>query len=358
MILSIIGVIFTFGIVIILHELGHFILCKIVGIKVEEFSFGFGKSIFQINKNGTLYSIRIIPLGGYVKPKGEDINEYKGEEDEYFSKKWYQRIPVVLAGPFMNYVLSFFIFLGVIYFVGKPVPSSSTVIGDVAPGFPAHMAGLKEGDKIVSINSVKVNNWKDMTKLIYPQIEKKIEIEYERDRKIYKTNLITKKDPSYNRGVIGIIPKTDYEKVKIVDAVRYSAYQLWYWTDMTIKTLARSIYHMEKPDVAGPIGIINIVSKAVHSEFSDFLYLVGLISVAVGFFNILPLPLLDGGHFILYLFEGILRKKITPTVIKYVNSTGIVILVSLLIFATYNDVTRIYNSKIKKEPPAQVQENK
>ena len=114
---------------------------------------------------------------------------------------------------------------------------------------------------------------------------------------------------------------------------------------MTIQTLLKSIYRMEKPDVAGPIGIISIVSKAAHSEFSDFLYLVGLISVAVGFFNLLPLPLLDGGHFVLYLFEGILRKKITPTVIKYVNSTGIVILVSILIFATYNDVMRIYNSK-------------
>jgi len=354
MILSILGVIFTFGIVIVIHEFGHFILCKIVGIKVEEFSFGFGKAIFQTLRNGTLYSIRIVPLGGYVKPKGEDINECKGEDDEYFSKKWYQRIPVVLAGPFMNYILSFFIFLGVIYFVGKPVPSPSTIIGDVAPGFPAQVAGLREGDKIVSINSIRVKNWKEMTQIIHPSIEKEINIEYERDGKIYKASLITKRDPAYNRGIIGIVPKTEYENVRLIDAVRFSGYQLWYWTDMTIKTLARSIYRLEKPDVAGPIGIINIVSKAAHSQISDFLYLVGLISVAVGIFNLLPLPLLDGGHFVLYLFEGILRRKITPTVIKYVNSTGIVIILSILVFATYNDILRIYNSK--KNVPSVVRE--
>ena len=345
MLISIIGVIFTFGIVIVIHELGHFILCRVVGIKVEEFSFGFGKAIFQFIKNGTLYSIRIIPLGGYVKPKGEDINEYKGEDDEYFSKKWYERILVVVAGPFMNYLLSFFIFFGIIYFVGKPVPSSSTIIGDVAEGYPAQIAGIKEGDKIISINSVKVKSWKEMTNLIHPSIEKEITIEYERNGEIYNVTLVTKKDPVYNRGVIGIVPKADYESVSIFDAARYSIYQLWYWTNMTIKTLARSIYRLEKPDVAGPIGIINIVSKAAHSQISDFLYLVGLISVAVGFFNLLPIPLLDGGHFILYLFEGIFRKKITPTVIKYVNSTGIVIILSILIFATYNDIMRIYHSK-------------
>jgi regulator of sigma E protease len=345
MIVSLLGVIFTFGIVIFIHEFGHFILCKIIGVSVEEFSFGFGKPIFQRKRNKTLYSIRLIPLGGFVKPKGEDINEYKGEEDEYFSKRWYQRIFIVLAGPVMNYVLSFFIFFGVIYFVGKPQPSSSTEIGEVISNYPAANAGIREGDKIVSINSVKVNSWKEMTKHIYPKIGKEIKIEYERNGRIFNVSLTTVKDPTYDRGVIGIVPKTDYEKVGLIKAIGYSCYQLWYWTKMTIQTLLKSIYRMEKPDVAGPIGIISIVSKAAHSEFYDFLYLVGLISVAVGFFNLLPLPLLDGGHFVLYLFEGILRKKITPTVIKYVNSTGIVILVSILIFATYNDVMRIYNSK-------------
>lgn len=344
MIESIIGVIFTFGIIIFIHEFGHFILCKILGVFVEEFSFGFGKPLYQFKKNGTLYSLRLIPLGGYVKPKGEDINEYKGENDEYFSKKWYERIMIVLAGPVMNYFLSFLIFLAVIYIVGKPVPSSSTIIGDLAEGFPASVAGMKPGDKIISIDGVKVEKWKDMMGLISSKIEKDIVIEYEREGRIYKINLKTRKDPTSDRGIIGIVPHTDYEKVSFISAIRFSLEQISYWTILTVKTLAKAIYRKEKPDVAGPIGIIEIVSKAAHSDLSDFFFLVGLISIAVGFFNLLPLPLLDGGHFILYLFEGVFRKKITPQIMKYVSSAGIVILVSILLFATYSDITRIYES--------------
>lgn len=344
MIISIIAVLITFGAVIFIHEFGHFMVAKLVGIFVEEFSFGFGKPVFQKTLNGTIYSIRMIPLGGYVKPKGEDINEYKGESDEYFSKKWYERIAVVLAGPFMNYFLSFVLFFGIIYFRGKPVPSTSPVIGDVAQGFPAQIAGLKEGDKIISINSHPVESWKDMTQYIYPNIEKEITIEYERDGLKKTVILKTHKDAVYNRGIIGIAPKTDYEKTGLVTSIKYSILQLWFWTKYTIETLAKNIYHMEKPDVAGPIGIVTIVSKAAHSGLEDLIYLLGLISIAVGFFNLLPLPLLDGGHFVLYLWEGLFRKKITPKIIKYVNSTGIAVLVSILIFATYNDITRIYNS--------------
>ncbi|MCX7905515.1 MAG: site-2 protease family protein, partial [Elusimicrobiales bacterium] len=171
-----------------------------------------------------------------------------------------------------------------------------------------------------------------------------IKVEYEREGKRYSVNLKTRKDPTSDRGIIGIVPQTDYEKVGFFTAAKMSYEQIVYWTSITIKTLAKTISRKEKPDVAGPLGIIQIVSKAAHSEFADFMFLVGLISIAVGFFNLLPLPLLDGGHFIMYLFEGVFRRKITPTIMKYVSSLGILILVSILIFATYSDIMRIYNS--------------
>ncbi len=350
MIESITGIIFTFGIIIFIHEFGHFIVLKMFGVYVEEFSFGFGKAIFQRKKNGTLYSIRIIPLGGYVKPKGEDINEYRGESDEYFSKKWYERMMIVIAGPVMNYLLSFLIFFSVILWVGKPVPSKQPIIGDVASGFPADIAGLKSGDKILSIDGKKVETWKDVMSMISPKIEKEIVLEYERNGSLYSVKIMTKKDPAAERGVIGIVPHTEYEKVGFLQSVKMSLEQIVYWTSMTVKTLAMSIYRKQKPDVAGPIGIIQIVSKAAHSDLADFLFLVGLISIAVGFFNLLPLPLLDGGHFVMYLFEGISRKKLTPQIIRYVNSVGIVILASILIFATYSDINRIYEHyKVKSQ---------
>jgi regulator of sigma E protease len=354
MLISIIAVFFTFGIVIFLHEFGHFIVAKLSKIYVEAFSFGFGKELWGFTKAETRYSIRLIPLGGYVKPKGEDIDEYKGEPDEYFSKPWYTRLAIVLAGPFMNYVLAFIVFFFVIFFVGQPVPTSKAIIGDVAPNYPAEVAGLKEGDKILSINSINVDSWKDMSQIIHENPGKELEITYERDGSKIKTKITATKSPLDSKmGIIGIAPLTEYKGVSFFKAISMSIYQCYFWTAFTVENLAKTIYRMEKPDVSGPIGIVNIVSKAAHSGFSDYFFLLGLISIAVGFFNLLPIPLLDGGHAFLYIFEGISKKKLNSNIMKYVNSTGMAFLLMILVFATYNDIMRIYNSKASQKKVAQ-----
>ena len=162
MILSILAVLFTFGLVIFLHELGHFTVCKLSGIKVEAFSFGFGPEIIGRTKGETRYSLRVVPLGGYVKPAGENIEEVSGAPDEYFSKPWYIRLAVVAAGPTMNYILAFVLFSGVILFVGEPVPSTEPVIGDLTQGYPAEIAGLKPGDRVLKVDGVTVSSWAEM----------------------------------------------------------------------------------------------------------------------------------------------------------------------------------------------------
>ncbi|PIS46762.1 MAG: hypothetical protein COT17_06945 [Elusimicrobia bacterium CG08_land_8_20_14_0_20_51_18] len=348
MIISIIAVLFTFGLVIFLHEFGHFIVCKLSGIRVEAFSFGFGKELWGKTGGYTRYSVRLIPLGGYVKPQGEDINEYKGEPQEYFSKPWYIRLAVVLAGPFMNYLLAFSLFFAVIFFVGQPVPSDQPVIGDMALNYPAHNAGLKEKDRIISINGKEVSTWLSMAGVIHKSLNKEMKIAYEREGVRKEVAITPVKDPAGRQGIIGISPDVAYKNVSLFRASGMALHQCWFWTSFTITTLAGNIYRMEKPDVAGPIGIVGIVSKAAHSGFSDFIFLLGLISVAVGFFNLLPIPLLDGGHVILYLFEGIFRRKITTNIMRYVNSAGIVILLSIMVFATYSDIMRIWKSKSAK----------
>ena len=349
MIISIIGVLFTFGIVIFLHEFGHFLVCKLVKVKVEEFSFGFGKALKTWKKGDTAYHVRLVPLGGYVRPAGENIEEATGADFEYFSKPWYTRLGIVVAGPFMNYVLAFCIFAFVIFFVGKPIPSSQPVIGELASGYPAQGAGLKVGDRIVSVNGIKVDSWMQMAKIIHKYLEKEIVIEYSRGEMVRKMKIKTKKGPSGRYGMIGISPRIEYEKIGLLKSIKMGAYQCYYWTAFTLSTLASNIYHREKPDIAGPIGIIDIVGKAAHSGFSNFMFLVGLISVAVGLFNLLPIPLLDGGHAIMYICEGIIRRKITVNVMKVANSIGIAFLVFILLFATYNDILRIVNSKFKKQ---------
>jgi len=353
MLISVIAVIFTFGLVIFIHEFGHFIVCKLSKIAVENFSFGFGKEIFGFTKAETRYSLRAIPLGGYVKPKGEDIEEHKGEKDEYFSKPWYIRLAVVWAGPMMNYFLAFVVFLLVIISVGQPVVTEKAIIGDVMAGYPAAKAGLKEKDKIVSINGRQINSWMEMTSIIHSSKDKALDVVYERDGVLNSVKFTPVKSPvDSKKGIVGIAPITEYVSVSPFKAVWMSAYQCWYWTAFTVESLGKSIYRMEKPDVSGPIGIVSIVSKAAHNGPADFFFLLGLISIAVGFFNLLPIPLLDGGHSILYIFEGITRKQITPKIMGYVNSAGMAFLLGILVFATYNDVKRIYDSHVAKKAEA------
>ncbi|MDA8244513.1 MAG: M50 family metallopeptidase [Elusimicrobia bacterium] len=375
MIISILAVLFTFGLVIFLHEFGHFMVCKLVGIRVEEFSFGFGRELAGFTRGDTRYSVRLVPLGGYVKPAGENLEETaedgKPEEParpaepaarapyEYFAKPWYTRLGVVFAGPVMNYLLAFALFSGVILVMGAPRPSDSAVVGDVTQGYPADAAGLKPGDKIVSVDGKAVATWEQMADAIHSRPEKEIALVYEREGASAEVKLKTRlASGAGSNGVIGIAPGVDYQRVPLLKGLRMGAYQCWYWTAFTVKTLASNIHKREKPDLAGPIGIVNIVSKAAHSGAADFFFLIGLISVAVGFFNLLPIPLLDGGWALLYLFEGVSRRKLTAGLMKYINAAGMAMLFAILLFATYNDIMRIVSSHSAKKAAAVQEQEK
>ncbi|MFA6584092.1 MAG: site-2 protease family protein, partial [Elusimicrobiaceae bacterium] len=167
MILSIIAVLFTFGLVIFIHELGHFLAAKWQGIRVDEFAFGFGPSIWKRKIGYTEYKLNWIPLGGYVKPAGEDITASSGNPWEYFAKPWYRRIIVVVAGPAMNYFLAFLLFSGLILVMGYPSPSTQPVLGEVIASYPAENAGLKTGDVVTRIDGVQVLKWEDIAKSIH-----------------------------------------------------------------------------------------------------------------------------------------------------------------------------------------------
>ena len=356
MITSTLAVLFTFGLVIFLHEFGHFVFCKLSGIKVDAFSFGFGKEIIGHTRGVTRYSLRAIPLGGYVKPAGETLDEISGAPDEYFSKPWYIRMGVVLSGPFMNYFLAFVLFSGVILIVGEPAPSTEPVIGEITTGYPADTAGLKTGDRILKVGGLEVASWDAMAAEIHGRLEKEVAVVYRRGAAENEVKLVTRASPdSPARGVIGIAHIVIYKRVPFAKGFAMGLHQCWYWSKFTVTTLASNIAKREKPDLAGPIGIVNIVSKAAHSGMADLFFLIGLISVAVGFFNLLPIPLLDGGWAVLFLFEGIFKRKITPTVMQYMNGIGMTFLISILLFATYSDLVRLKTSHDAKKAAAAAQ---
>lgn len=352
--ISVVGVFFTLGIVIFIHEFGHFIICKAVGVKVLKFSFGFGKEIFGFTRNETRYSVNWIPLGGYVKPAGEDYLEKDTAEaeppkpDEYFGKPWYQRLLIVIAGPFMNYVLAVFIFTMVFWiWGGNPQFLDTSVIGGLKPGMPAAQAGLEVGDRIIEIEGNSINTWKEMAEIIHKKSDEPLLLKIKRDDQDFELTIIPQLDKENGIGLIGIYPDVQLQDIGLFLSMKHGFQMTWMITVKTIGYILSKIRQFEKPeDVSGPIGIFKFISDAARAGFREFLSLLGLLSVAIGLFNLFPIPLLDGGHMVFYLIEGILRKPLNKRVMLVANYVGMAILLTILLYASYNDILRLRRNKI------------
>ena len=347
------AVLLTFGLVIFLHELGHFIMCRRLGVRVERFAFGMGPELFGVTKGPTRYSVCVLPLGGFVKPAGEDLENCSGQPDEYFGQAWYRRLAIVFAGPVMNYLLAFLLFTAVVGIKGMPEYGDEPVIGNMMVGFPADRAGIKIGDRILAFNDKPITAWKQLSDAVHASANQEVSLTYQRDSAQGRVRIKTKVDEGTGFGVVGIMPKSVFTRVGPGRAVVEGAAQCWNLTAFTVKTIAAKLYHRQRPDLAGPVGIIQMVSRAAHSGWEDLIFLIGLISVAIGFFNLLPVPLLDGGHAVMYLWEGVSRRKLTGELMSRANGVGIVLLVLLLLFATYSDVLRLRDDRAaRKARPA------
>lgn len=341
------AMIFVFGLVIFIHEGGHFLVARWLGVRVEAFAFGFGPELWGVTRGDTRYSINAIPLGGYVKPAGESLEAHAGHPDEYFSKTWYQRLLIVYAGPGMNYILAFVVFFGLFWIVGRPVLGEiKPVIGKLVPDYPAAAAGLREGDRVLEVNGKALKTWDDLAGTIHELPGKQTALKVQRGDEVFTLTLVPKLEASRGIGLIGIQPKTpdeiDYVRQPVLTAMRMSAAYCLRISIDSFNTLSEAVLKAKRPDVAGPVGIIKTVHEVKKSGgMVDLIHLMGLISVAVGFFNLLPIPLLDGGHAVLFLWEGISRRPLTERLVRVTSSIGIVIILSILLFATYSDIARL-----------------
>lgn len=347
------AVVLTFGMVIFLHESGHFFLCKWLGVRVEKFAFGFGPELLGFTgRTGTRFSICALPLGGFVKPAGEELESSTGAPDEYFGQSWNRRLAIVAAGPAMNYLLAFVLFTGVVWAKGMPQAGTETRIGNLMVGYPADVAGIQLGDRVTAVAGKPVANWNELSDTIHKHPDEKIDVTFTRGDQTKTVALTTKKDDATGNGVIGIMPEPIYQPVGFGAAIREGALQCYSYTAFNVKVIASKIIRHERPDLAGPVGIVQMVSRAAHSGLEDLVFLIGVISVAIGFFNILPVPLLDGGHAAMYVWEGVSGRKLTKEAVATANGVGIALLVSLLVFATYNDVLRIHTDRLMRQKAA------
>lgn len=349
------------SVIVFIHEYGHYIVAKMCGVKVESFSIGFGPEIFGFNdKSGTRWKLSAFPLGGYVKMLGDsnaasvpDDQQKLTEEERLYSfhaKPRYKKAAVVFAGPFANIifaVIAFTIFFSITGYYRTP-----PVIGNVIEGGAAKQAGLLPGDTITQINEYKIKYFEDITRVIISNPKTKIEIEYIRNNEKYRANLtpliIQDKDVFGNtieRETIGItsVNMAGLKQSSFLGALSLSVSETYYTMYSTVKAVFQMIVGKRSTsELRGPITIAKYSGQSAKKGFTMVLYLMAVISVSLAVFNLLPIPLVDGGHLFHYLIEAVIRRDLSLKYQKYAATFGATVLLMLMTIAILNDVRSLF----------------
>ena len=347
--------IFVLGVLIFIHELGHFLMAKKVGIFVERFSIGFPPYIFSWKKGDTTYSIGLIPLGGFVKMKGENPDEESaGDADEFMSKSVGQRAAVIFAGPFMNYVLAIAIMIGVFYFSGQPVfDETKIVVGTVLEGGPASKAGLKVGDQILAIDAHPVTSFDSLKAMVGAKLAEPVKLTWlsgtDTLQKMITTDITVVPNTEGTVDSVGKLQFNQqvlrYESFGLIGSLEkgfVSAHVLVYKTVEFVYKLVSG--RVSAKLLGGPLFIAQQSGKQAEEGASSLFMFMALLSVNLAVLNILPIPILDGGHLVFLAIEAIKGSPLSTKARGIAQQVGLVVLLSLIVFVTYNDILRFFKS--------------
>jgi len=330
--LTLIPTIIVLGAIIFFHEFGHFIVAKLSGIKVNEFSMGFGPQILKIKGKETDYFIRLLPLGGYVKMEGEDAAT--SDPRAFNNKPPLTRLAVILAGPLMNFLIAA-ILLSAISFSSGIATTQVTVI----PGEPAAEAGIRDGDVIYAVDGIKVNSWEDVVDRISNRPKEQVEITVSRNNTLITYNVTAKEDPDTKRGIIGI--KTVVVKHSLSRSLQFGIQKTFWITKMILVGLAQMLTGKAAVDVVGPVGIFQIVEEAAKNGIFQVMYIAALISINLGLFNIFPIPALDGGRCVFIILEILRGRPIDLEKEGFIHFIGFVILMIFMIIVLFKDISKL-----------------
>lgn len=351
MLVTLIVFILVFSIVVIAHELGHFLVAKLNGIKVLEFAIGMGPALLHFQKGETKYVLRMLPLGGACMFEGEDgVSSSKEgnqeESDGSFAKaNVWARMATVFAGPFFNIVLAFLLSLIIVGFSGSAKPT----VTQLTDGYPASAAGIEVGDVITRIDGEKIHLPSEVTLISSLNRGKALEVEYLRNGNKHKTLLTPKFSETDNRYYMGFTIGEPIE-CKGWKLVQYSAYEVRYWLNATVKSLLMLLQgQLSKDDLSGPVGIAVTIDETIEvarpyglpTVILTMINFAVLLSVNLGVMNLLPIPALDGGRILFLLVEVIRGKPIPPEKEGVVHFVGFVALMVFMVFVMYNDIARI-----------------
>ncbi|PKM78990.1 MAG: RIP metalloprotease RseP [Firmicutes bacterium HGW-Firmicutes-13] len=330
--------IIIFGLLIFFHEFGHFIVAKRVGIGVLEFAIGFGPKLISFEKDGTRYSLRALPLGGFCRLMGEDPEEIE-QEDSFQKKPLRDRLAVIAAGPLMNFVLAALLFFLIYFFIfGVPLVNS-TVLGEVLPEGRAAKAGLRQGDVVMAVDGSEMNKWEDVVQTINNNPERMLIFTVERDGEIKEIGVTPKMDPQTEKGLIGIAPQT--KKYAFFSSLSLGINNTWWFTRFIVVSLAQIITRQAAPEIAGPIGIVQMVGEVAKTGISNSMTLAAILSIHLGLLNLLPIPALDGSRFVFFFIEGIRGKPVDPNKESLIHFIGFTLLILLTILIAFRDLVRL-----------------
>ncbi|MCS7280904.1 MAG: RIP metalloprotease RseP [Desulfobacterota bacterium] len=356
MIESVVYGLVTLSILIFVHEVGHFVVARLAGIKVITFSIGFGKKLIRWKRGETEYAISLFPLGGYVKLLGESPDEPLKEDDiprSYIHKRPIVKLFVAFSGPLANFIFAFLVFFTLLSTGYKVL---STKVGKVEKSYPAHEVGIEAGDRIVEIDGKKVEEWGELTAILAAKKEgESVNIKVMRKDSIKEFTVTPKVVEGKNifgervkRKVIGIVASDEYimKREPILSAIEKGVTQTVNLTALTLMGIWKLIRGVISPsEIGGPLMIMDVAGKQAKEGKRNFLYFLGLISVNLAIINLLPIPVLDGGYIVLHLVEMVSRRRISTRWIEVSQRIGIGLLVGIMALAFFNDVMRFFRGK-------------
>lgn len=337
--LTILAAIFVFGVLVTVHEFGHFITAKLTGMRVDEFAIGFGPKIYQQQEGETLYSLRAIPLGGYNRIAGMDPDD-PPEPGSFKSRPIPARMLVILAGALMNFILPVLLFSGIFMAEGMDELVNEPVLGTVAPYQAAERAGLKAGDRILAINGRPMGDWNEIVATLRGNGVQEVTLTAERGGQTAEYKMTPVYNSELQRPLIGISPRMEKRSFAPLEAVQMGFKYTGYIITAMLEGLQKIITGRQAAEVAGPIGVAQMAGQVAQQGVLPLINFVAFLSINLGVINLLPLPALDGGHFVLLLLEALRGKPLGSRAMSNIQAVGVALILGITLFSTFKDITR------------------
>lgn len=336
--LTAIAAVVVFGILIVIHEVGHFLVARLVGIGVHEFSLGFGPRLCGFTKGRSAYNLRAIPLGGFVRLVGMDPQDEERDQPYSFVRKpvW-QRMAVIFAGPGMNFILAIVVLAAVFFFQGIPV--ATTKIAKVLPGYPAAAAGIKPGDRIVAVDGQPIHDWDELLRSVGDKPTTRRVLTIERNRHRLLVEVVPVKENGKSK--IGLLPVILQKRLGVGEAMVAGIQYTGQIIKLIVLFLGKIFTQQAPADFGGPVRVVVEIGHAAKVGLFPLVQLTAFLSINLGFFNLLPIPALDGARIGFLLWEGMTDSPVDPEKENIIHLLGFTLLILLMVVVTYHDIVQL-----------------